>query len=81
MFVILQVQQILTLKNIATKPSAIFIKIPDENATRHPLANIYISQLYKILIELANERQELSLPRNVYFVLDEFGNLPKIEKN
>ena len=68
------------LKNIANKPSAIFIKIPDENATRHPLANIYISQLYKILIELANARQELALPRNVYFVLDEFGNLPKIEK-
>ena len=68
------------LKNLANKPSAIFIKIPDENATRHPLANIYISQLYKILIELANERPELALPRNVYFVLDEFGNLPKIEK-
>jgi type IV secretory pathway TraG/TraD family ATPase VirD4 len=68
------------LKNIANKPSAIFIKIPDENTTRHPLANIYISQLYKILIELANERDELALPRNVYFVLDEFGNLPKIEK-
>jgi type IV secretion system protein VirD4 len=68
------------LKNIANKPSAIFIKIPDENATRHPLANIYISQLYKILIELANERPELALPRNVYFILDEFGNLPKIEK-
>ncbi|MGD9901687.1 MAG: type IV secretory system conjugative DNA transfer family protein [Spirochaetales bacterium] len=68
------------LKNIANKPSAIFIKIPDETATRHPLANIYISQLYKILIELANERTELALPRNVYFVLDEFGNLPKIER-
>ncbi len=68
------------LRNIANKPSAIFIKVPDENVTRHPLANIYISQLYKILIELANERVELALPRNVYFVLDEFGNLPKIER-
>lgn len=68
------------LINIANKPTAIFIKVPDENATRHPLANIYISQLYKILIELANETVELALPRNVYFLLDEFGNLPKIEK-
>ena len=70
----------IALDDIANKPTAIFIKIPDEDKTRHPLANIYISQLYKILIELANETRELALPRNVYFVLDEFGNLPKIEK-
>ena len=26
------------------------------------------------------KRQDLSLPRNVYFILDEFGNMPKIDK-
>jgi type IV secretory pathway TraG/TraD family ATPase VirD4 len=29
---------------------------------------------------VASATEELSLPRNVYFILDEFGNMPKIEK-
>ncbi|MBQ0017406.1 MAG: type IV secretory system conjugative DNA transfer family protein, partial [Clostridiales bacterium] len=69
----------------ADKPSALFIIIPDEKNTRHAIANIYISQLYKTLIERANAHAkqtggEPELPRNVYFLLDEFGNLPKFEK-
>ena len=69
----------------ADKPTALFVIIPDEKNTRHAIANIYISQLYKILIERANKRAketggEPELPRNVYFLLDEFGNLPKFEK-
>lgn len=69
----------------ADKPTALFIIIPDEKNTRHAIANIYISQLYKMLIERANQRAkqtggEPELPRNVYFLLDEFGNLPKFEK-
>jgi len=39
-----------------------------------------ISQLYKKLVELANNYPESKLPRRVYFLLDEFANLPKIEK-
>ena len=39
-----------------------------------------ISQLYKKLIEIASERPSLQLPKTVYFLLDEFANLPKIEK-
>jgi acyl-CoA thioesterase FadM len=34
----------------------------------------------KALIKVASAREDLSLPRNVYFILDEFGNMPKIEK-
>ena len=63
------------------KPSALFIIIPDEKDTRYPLANIYITQLYKILIDKAtSNKPSLELNRTVYFILDEFGNLPKIEK-
>ena len=29
---------------------------------------------------MASAREDLSLPRNVYFILDEFGNMPKIDK-
>ena len=68
------------ISNFTNKPSALFIKVPDENTTRHPLANIYITQLYKIMIEMANKNKPAELPRNCYFILDEFGNLPKLEK-
>lgn len=62
-------------------PTALFIIIPDERDTRYPLANIYITQLYKILMDKASKNKPaLELDRTVYFILDEFGNLPKIEK-
>ena len=68
------------VKQFATKPTALFMKIPDEKDTRHGLAAVFILCIYKALIKFASEREDLSLPRNVYFILDEFGNMPKIEK-
>ena len=64
----------------AEKPTALFIKIPDEKDTRHGLAAVFILCIYKALIKVASAREDLSLPRNVYFILDEFGNMPKIGK-
>ncbi len=65
---------------IADQPTALFMKIPDEKDTRHTLASVFILCVYKALIKKASSREDLSLPRNVYFLLDEFGNMPKIEK-
>lgn len=71
----------LDFSQFSDRPTALFIIIPDETNTRNALANIYITQLYKALIAKANEnKKEITLPRHVYFLLDEFGNLPKIEK-
>jgi len=64
----------------AERPTALFMKIPDEKDTRHGLAAVFILCIYKALIKIASGREDLSLPRNVYFILDEFGNMPKIEK-
>ena len=64
----------------ATEPTALFLKIPDEKDTRHALAAVFILCIYKALIKVASSREDLSLPRNVYFILDEFGNMPKIDK-
>ena len=64
----------------AERPTALFIKIPDEKDTRHGLASLFILSIYKALIKVASAREDLSLPRNVYFIMDEFGNMPKIEK-
>lgn len=66
--------------SLAERPTALFLKIPDEKDTRHALASVFILCMYKALIKKASSREDLSLPRNVYFILDEFGNMPKIEK-
>ena len=67
-------------EQLAEKPTALFLKIPDEKDTRHNLAAIFILNIYKTLIKIASATVELALPRNVYFIMDEFGNMPKIEK-
>ncbi len=69
-----------TAEALAERPTALFLKIPDEKDTRHNLAAIFILNIYKTLIKVASATEELSLPRNVYFIMDEFGNMPKIEK-
>lgn len=60
------------------QPTAFFIKIPDHKKERHPLATICIAQLYRSLVDIANKRPGKTLPRHVYFLLDEFGNMPVI---
>lgn len=67
-------------ERFADEPTALFLKIPDEKDTRHALAAVFILCIYKALIKVASTREDLSLPRNVYFLLDEFGNMPKIDK-
>lgn len=66
-------------EDLAARPTALFLKIPDEKTTRHNLAGIFVLNLYKQLIKVASGNEDLSLPRNVYYILDEFGNMPKIE--
>ena len=66
--------------SLANAKTALFLKIPDEKDTRHNLAAIFILNIYKTLIKIASENADLALPRNVYFIMDEFGNMPKIEK-
>lgn len=67
-------------EQFANEPTAMFLKIPDEKDTRHALAAVFVLCIYKALIKVASGREDLSLPRNVYFLLDEFGNMPKIDK-
>lgn len=67
------------------KPNAVFIVVPDERFTRHRFVTLFITQMYKELVEKANlnwrrkETDTAILKRNAYFVLDEFANLPKFE--
>lgn len=62
--------------NMDEKPTAVFLIIPDEIRTRYPLAILFVTQLYKKLVDKA-QRIGGELKRHVYFMLDEFGNMPK----
>lgn len=64
-------------------PNALFLKIPDEKENRYKLVTLFMTQMYKALVEKATDNKEKGktseqeLLRNVYFVMDEFGNMPK----
>lgn len=69
---------------IPEKPTVFFIRIPDHKTERHPLGVLCISQLYKVLVDVANRTVNKkngktgTLERPVYFILDEFGNMPAV---
>lgn len=67
-------------------PNVLFIKIPDAKEGRHGLVTLMLVQLYKALLDKAALNNELKetpderLKRNCYFLMDEFGSLPKIHR-
>lgn len=67
-------------------PNVLFIKVPDAKDNRHTLVTLMLVQLYKALLEKAarnnevGETSEECLKRNCYFLMDEFGSLPRIHK-
>ncbi|MCM1224794.1 MAG: type IV secretory system conjugative DNA transfer family protein [Lachnospiraceae bacterium] len=71
--------------NMDERPSAIFVIVPDERFTRHRFVTLFITQTYKEMVEKANlnlrrrQTDTAILKRKAYFILDEFGNLPKLE--
>ena len=75
----------LDIVNMDEAPNAIFIIVPDERFTRHRFVTLFVTQLYKELVEKANlnlrrgQTETAILKRKAYFILDEFGNLPKLE--
>ncbi len=66
--------------NFADKPTALFIIYPDEKVNRHGIVSLMVAQTYKRLVELSEKYPRNQLPRTCYFFMDEFANLPKIDK-
>lgn len=66
------------------EPNALFIIIPETRTTRYTLVTLFVQQMYKLLVDKATKNRELGkcsgqeLLRSVYFIMDEFGNLPKL---
>ena len=73
------------IANMDENPNALFVIVPDERFTRHRFVTLFLTQTYKELVEKANtnlrkkQTDTVILKRRAYFILDEFGNLPKME--
>jgi type IV secretion system protein VirD4 len=67
-----------SLDSIGTQPTAVFIIIQDEKKTLHPLATIFIKQVYETLIDVA-QKNGGKLPVRTNFLLDEFANMPPLK--
>lgn len=61
------------------KPVAVFVSYRDEAKVSYVVIQQFITAAYTKLIEIANRSANLRLERPFYFILDEFGNLPKIK--
>jgi len=66
------------LDDIGMEKTAVFLIVPDEDKTRHPLAALYVDQTYQALVDRANQEGG-RLPIRVNFLLDEFGNMPPLK--
>ena len=73
------------IANMDESPNALLVIVPDERFTRHRFVTLFLTQAYKELVEKANtnlrkkQTDTAILKRRAYFILDEFGNLPKME--
>lgn len=68
----------LNFDDFINKPTALFIIVPDENHNYYLFIALLISQLYKFLVGKANNNENNKLTRPVYFLCDEFGNVPTV---
>ena len=64
-------------EDFVEKKTALFICLRDESNTYSPIVSLLVNELYTNLINYA-EKNGGKLTRMVDFVLDEFGNFPKI---
>ena len=62
------------------KPTALFIITRDEAPDTYScLVSNIIYDIYSTLIDLAESTDDITLPRTVHFILEEFGNLAKLK--
>ena len=66
------------IRDLGKQKTAIYIIVPDEKTTMHFLVTAFIKQTYETLIDEAQKHEGNRLPLRLNFVLDEFGNIPKI---
>ena len=67
----------LNLRSLGDKgrKTALFVIVPDTDATFNFIVSIMYSQLFNMLCTIADEKYKGSLPTHVRFLLDEFANI------
>lgn len=60
------------------KPTVIFLSYKDEESLHYDVISMFLTNLYTELIATARKKRS-KLDRPFYFMLDEFGNLPKFK--
>lgn len=63
---------------LGTKPTALYVIVPDEDKTYYTLITIIVGLLYRELVKLANENKNKKLPVQIDWLLDEFANCPPL---
>ncbi len=63
------------LAQIGRQPTAVFLVIPHDDASRYTAAALYVHMVFRALTDVARQHQG-RLPVRVNALLDEFGNLP-----
>ena len=66
-----------TAEKFASKKTAVFVVLPEEDKTKYFLFSLFLMQLYRELLNLADEKGGI-LDNRVMFFEDEFGTLPAI---
>lgn len=68
-----------TAKDLATKPTCVFIVTPDESTEYNFMVSLIVKEIYGELLDYATTQKGNTLPVTVHFLIDEFGSLPKID--
>ena len=64
--------------NIIYQPTALFIIVPDTDTTFNFIASIMYTQMFNLLVTIADTKFAGELPRHIRFILDEFANIGEI---
>lgn len=67
------------ITDMVEKKTALFIISRDESSVYNALITAIVDEIYEVVIDLAEERYNGTLPRRLTFILDEFGNLAPID--
>ena len=68
----------LDTETFCSEKSAIFIVLPEEDNTKYFMVSLFLQQLYREMLTIADEHGG-KLPNRVMLFADEIGTIPKIE--
>lgn len=68
----------LDTETFCTRKAAIFIVLPEEDNTKYFMVSLFLQQLYREMLSIADEHGG-KLPNRVMVFADEIGTIPKIE--